>query len=91
MCTVFPTPDLAPRPLIIVGIGGVAGILVYAIEDLSSAAFGRGGQQQQQQQDPASPVPVQADVALAGRPSRMVASRDNLRVAVAVGDKVGGS
>ncbi|CAN0227227.1 unnamed protein product, partial [Ectocarpus sp. 12 AP-2014] len=32
--------------------------------------------------------PVRADVALAGRPSRMVASRDNLRVAVAVGDNV---
>ncbi|CAM9842568.1 unnamed protein product, partial [Ectocarpus sp. 13 AM-2016] len=69
-------------------VSSATGILVYAIEDLSSAAFGRGGQQQQQQQDPALPVPVRADVALAGRPSRMLASRDNLRVAVAVGDKV---
>ncbi|CAN0347877.1 unnamed protein product, partial [Ectocarpus sp. 8 AP-2014] len=31
-------------------VSSATGILVYAIEDLSSAAFGRGGQQQQQQQ-----------------------------------------
>lgn len=59
---------------------------MYNTESLSSAAFGAAAGGQQEGED--DPVPVRAEVDLGGRPSCMVASRNNLLVAVAVGDKV---
>ena len=68
---------------------------MYSTEHLRSAAFGR--------QDAAAPVnegghddgnddlSPHGHVTLEGRPSCMTVSEDNLRVAVAVGDKVGAS
>lgn len=56
-----------------------AGILVYTTKALKMAAFGEN--------DPGD-VPMHTDVKLGGRPSCMAVSRDNLRVAVALEDKV---
>ena len=95
-----PTPYVPPLALARALIGCARmiteGVLVYDTETLSSAAFGAAAAAAaaatsgQQQQDSASsgPVPARADVALGGRPSCMAVSEDNLRVAVAVGDKV---
>lgn len=58
---------------------------MYDIQTLSSFAFGGAAGQEQD----AAPVTARADVALGGRPSCMAVSGDNLRVAVALGDKVG--
>lgn len=52
---------------------------MYATEALKVAAFGEN--------DPGD-VPVHADIKLGGRPSCMAVSRDNLRVAVVLEEKV---
>lgn len=61
------------------------GILVYSTKVLASAALSEKDDSSAE----GAAVPLHAQVELGGRPSCMAVSRDNERVAVALGDKVG--
>lgn len=68
---------------------------MYSTEHLRSAAFGRqdasAPANEEGHDDDNDELSAHGHVTMEGRPSCMAVSEDNLRVAVAVGDKVGAS
>lgn len=62
------------------------GLLVYDTKTLVSAAFDQKGGVSDDEKG--SSIPLEANVKMGGRPYCLAVSQDNLRVAVAVGNKV---
>lgn len=84
-CTTFHLTSIVPSHNSLSNAAAQQGVLVYDTQTLASAAL-----KEEQESSPGGDggVPPKARVVLGQRPYSMAVSRDNLRVAVAVRDKV---